>query len=142
MEEDESMRNGIHTLRGTIDLPMTEPVRAALFNGSWTRNFKVIDFQIFPADIVNNDTVAILHFDNVLKARAAANDNAQFGWATTDALAQDWSYVDPDHVIVDDLFISGIGAAAGTFNYVVKLERIKTSVSEALLDEVKSKLQS
>ena len=136
------MRNGIHTLRGTIDLPMTEPVRAALFNGSWTLNFKVVDFQIFPSALLNNDTIAIIHFDNQLKAVAEAKDNAQFGWATTDALAQDWSYVDPDHVIVDDMFISAIGVAAGTVNYVIKLERTKTSVSEALLDEVKSKLQS
>ena len=136
------MKNGIHTLRGTITLPMSEPIRAALWNGTWTQNFKVVDFQIFPSDLVNNDTIAILHFDNVLKAAAAANDNAQFAWATTDALAQDWSYVDPDHVLVDDLFISALGVAAGTVNYVVKLERIKTSVSEAILDEVKSKLQS
>lgn len=136
------MRNGIHTLRGNLTLPMTEPQRSAMFNGSFTSNFKVIDVQIFPQDLVNNDTMLILHFDDQLKTEANAADNAQFGWATTDALAQDWSYVDPDHIIVQDLFITAIGVAPGTVNYVVKLEQVSTSLSQAILDEVKNKLQS
>ena len=136
------MRNGIHTLRGKLTLPMVSPQRSALFNGSFTRNFKVIDVQIFPENLVNNDTQLILHFDDVLKAGADAADNAQFGWATTDALAQDWSYVDPDHIIVQDLFISAVAIAPGTVNYVVKLEATTTSLSQAILDEVKNKLQS
>lgn len=136
------MRNGIHTLRGKLDLPMTAPQRSALFNGSFTRNFKVIDVQIFPENLVNNDTILILHFDDNLKAGANAADNAQFGWATTDALAQDWSYVDPDHIIIQDLFISAVGVAPGTVNYVVKLEATTTSLSQAILDEVKNNLQA
>ena len=135
------MRNGIHTLRGQITLPMLAPLRSQLFNGSWTKNFKVTDVQIFQAAAVNNDTVLVLHFDDVLKATANANDNAQFGWANIDALAQDWSYVDPDHVIVQDLFVSAFAANPGTVNYVIKLERIKTTTTEAILDEVKNKLQ-
>ncbi len=136
------MRKGIHTLRGKLELPMTAPRKAALFNGSFTRNFKVVDVQIFPDSVVNNDTLLILHFDDNLKNDMDAGDNAQFGWAATDALAQDWSYVDPDHVIVQDLFISAFAAAAGNVNYVIKLERINTTVSEAILDEVKNQLQS
>lgn len=136
------MRNGIHTLRGQLDLPMTSPRRAALFNGSWTDNFKVVDVQIFPATAVNNDTLLVLHFDDNLKTELDAGDNAQFGWATTDALAQDWSYVDPDHIIVTDLFITALAAAPGTVNYVIKLERTTTTLSQTILDEVKNKLQS
>lgn len=136
------MRNGIHTLRGTLTLPMTEPVRKTLFNGSFTNNFKVVDIQIFPSVILNNDAMVILHFDNVLKANASAKDNAQFGWANIDALAQDWSYVDPDHVIVNDIHISAIAAAPGDVNYVIKLERITTSLSQSILDEVKNRQQN
>ena len=136
------MRRGIHTLRGQLAIPMTQPQRANLFNGSFTKNFKVVDVQIFPDQVVNNDTLLILHFDDNLKGAMNAGDNAQFGWAATDALAQDWSYVDPDHIIVQDLFISAIAAAPGNVNYVIKLEQIKTTTSEAILDEVKSQLQS
>jgi hypothetical protein len=136
------MKRGIHTLRGQLTLPMTTPRRAALFNGSFTQNFKVIDVQIFQQTLVNNDSSLILHFDDNLKAGADANDGRQFGWATIDALAQDWSYVDPDHVIVNDLFISALGVAPGVLNYVIKLERITTSLNEAILDEVKNKQQA
>ena len=136
------MRNGVHTLRGTLTLPMTEPVRKTLFNGSFTKNFKVVDIQIFPAAIINNDAMVILHFDNNLKLLASAKDNAQFGWANIDALAQDWSYVDPDHVIVNDIHISGIAAGAGDINYVIKLERITTNLSQSILDEVKNRQQN
>ena len=142
MEEDEKMRRGIHTLRGNIILPMTQPLRSALFNGSFTQNFEVISVQIFPEAIANNDTILVMHFDDNLKTTADASDNAQFGWATTDALAQDWSYVDPDHIIVNDLFVSAFAAAPGSVNYVIKLRRKKTTVSEAIFDEVKNKLQS
>ena len=142
MAEGEAMRGGIHTLRGQLSLPMTEPQRAPLFNGSWTRNFKVIDVQIFPSTLVNNDTALILHFDDTLKADADAADNSQFGWATIDQLAQDWSYVDPDHIIIDDLFISAFGTLAGVVNYVIKLERVSTSLSQTLLDQVKNRSQT
>ena len=136
------MRNGIHTLRGQLTLPMTSPRRAALFNGSWTDNFKGVDLQIFPATAINNDTLMVLHFDDNLKTELDGGDNAQFGWATTDALAQDWSYVDPDHIIVNDLFISALAAGPGTVNYVIKLEKTTTTLSQTILDEVKNKLQS
>ena len=121
---------------------MSEPRRAPLFNGSWTKNFKVVDVQIFPSGTVNNDTVLILHFDDSLKTAADASDNAQFGWATTDGLAQDWSYVDPDHIVIDDMFISGVGANPGIVNYVVKLERKSTSLSQTVLDQVKNRSQA
>jgi len=136
------MRNGIHTLRGTLTLPMTQPVRKTLFNGSFTKNFKVIDIQIFPAAIINNDAIVILHFDDVLKTTASAKDSAQFGWANIDQLAQDWSYVDPDHVIINDLHISAIAAAGGDINYVIKLQRIDISLSQSILDEVKNRQQN
>ena len=110
--------------------------------GHFTKNFKVVELQIFPATAVNNDTLVILHFDDSVKAEMDGGDNSQFGWATVDALAQDWSYVDPDHVIVNDLFITAIAAAPGTINYVIKLQRITTTMSQAILDEVKNKLQS
>ena len=142
MEADAEMRNGVHTLRGQLTLPMTAARRAALFNGSWTRNFKVIDVQIFPSAAVNNDTLLVLHFDDNVKTSLDASDNAQFGWATTDGLAQDWSYVDPDHIIVNDLFISALGANPGQVNYVIKLEQTSTTMSQTILDEVKNKLQS
>lgn len=136
------MRKGIHTLRGQLSLPMTEARRTQLFNGSWTKNFKVVDVQIFPASPVNNDTLLVLHFDDNLKNAFDARSNAQFGWAATDALAQDWSYIDPDHVIVQDMFISAFAAAPGLVNYVIKVERITTTMPEAILAEVKSQLQS
>lgn len=142
MEEDEQMKCGIHTLRGQLTLPMTEPKRAFLYNGSWTRNFKVIDVQIFPDQIVNNDALFILHYDDNLKAGPDGEDSAQFGWAGIDGLVQQWTYVDPDHVLVNDIFMSAISTAPGNLNYVVKLEQITTTVPEAILDEVKAQLQS
>jgi hypothetical protein len=136
------MRGGIHTLRGQLTIPLAAPLRSQLFNGSFTENFKVKEVNIFPATAVNNDAILILHFDDVLKTVANADDNAQFGWAAIDALAQDWSYVDPDHIIVNDLFCSLIGANPGTINYVIKLEKVKTSLPQTILEEVKNKLQS
>lgn len=121
---------------------MLEPRRAALFNGSFTENFEVVSVQIFPESIANNDTILVLHLNDDLQATANAENPTQIGWATTDALAQDWSYIDPDHIIVNDLFLSAFGAAPGTVNYVVKLRRKRTTIYEAMFDEVKNRQQA
>jgi hypothetical protein len=137
------MRNGIHTLRGQLTFPMAAPLRSQLFNGSFTKNFKVIDVNIFPESTVNNDAMLIMHFDDVVKVLADADDNAQFGWATMDyGGGPSTSYVDPDHIIVNDLFCSVLAANPGTINYVIKLQRVVTSMPAAILDEVKSRSQS
>jgi len=137
------MRNGIHTLRGQISLPMTAPLRSAMFNGSFTKNFKVQSIHIFPVNTINNDTVVIMHFDDVLKIAADANDNAQFGWASVDyGGGPNIDYVDPDHIIVNDLFVSAIAANPGLINYVIKLKRVTTTMPEAILDEVKNRQQT
>lgn len=136
------MRNGIHTLRGQLSLPMTAPLRSPMFNGSFTKNFKVESIHIFPVNTVNNDTIVIMHFDDVLKTAADANDNGQFGWANLDNSMGAYDYVDPDHIIVNDLFVSAIAANPGLVNYIIKLKRVTSTMPEAILDEVKNRLQS
>jgi hypothetical protein len=137
------MRNGVHTLRGQLSLPMTAPLRSQLFNGSFTKNFRVESIHVFPVNTINNDTIVIMHFDDVLKTAADANDNGQFGWSTLDyGGGPVINYVDPDHIIVNDLFVSAIAANPGLVNYIIKLRRITTTLPQAILDEVKSQLQS
>jgi hypothetical protein len=143
MEACKAMRNGIHTLRGQLTFPMAAPLRSQLFNGSFTKNFKVKEVHIFPTSTINNDAMLIMHFDDVVKVLADADDNAQFGWATMDyGGGPSQAYVDPDHIIVNDLFCSVLAANPGTINYVIKLERISTTLPQSILDEVKNRQQS
>lgn len=142
MGEDEQMRKGIHTIRGQITLPMAQPVQHQLFNGSFTKNFIVEKLDIFQSSVVNNDTTVILHYDNVLKATANADDNAQFGWATVDALAQDWEYLDPNHLIVEDLYVTALSANPGTINYIITLKRKTTTLPQTIMAEIKANQQS
>ena len=136
------MRKGIHTLRGQIALPMTEPIEHQLFNGSFTKNFIVEKLDIFQSTIANNDTTVILHYDDVLKVAANADDNAQFGWATVDALAQDWEYLDPNHLLVENLYVTALSAGPGTINYIITLKRKTTTLSQSIMAEIKANQQS
>jgi hypothetical protein len=135
------MKCGILTLRGI--LAGGEVRRAALFNGSFTKNFKVVDLQLFRDDVmVNLDSNIVMSTQPGQQATADASDSAQIGWGFIDAMATGYSFIDPDHIIVDDLYISANTAMPGNVNYVITLERHVTKESETLLALIKENQQS
>jgi len=76
-------------------------------------------------------------------------DNRQIAWASTniDSLAglnAPFSVVDPDHIVIMDLYIQGqTGSAGGTgvINYLVELEPVELSNDQAILTLIKERSQ-
>jgi len=77
-------------------------------------------------------------------------DNRQIAWSSTniDGLAglnAPFSVVDPDHIVIQDLWIQGqTGSAGGTgvINYLIELELMTLSNDESILQLIKERSQN
>jgi len=167
------MRNGLHTIRGVFNWSIgandatTDPIRLLLDNGDFRKNFIVESFNCFPTGMngithnlwAQSGTVCVLatrfngaiaNTDRVGQIRGAgANDNRQIAWSLFDSTAQ-VDYIDPEHLIVEDLFINawiidhGVGVhylPNQEISYVIKLRQVKTPIEQAILALVKERAQ-
>jgi hypothetical protein len=73
-----------------------------------------------------------------------ASDNRQIGWAreTTTATTrlQSRAIIDPDHVVVQDLWISNL-STNGPANYLIILEARELNDNESVLQLIKERSQ-
>jgi len=168
------MRNGIHTIRGTLPwvlgvgaIPPGNPVRLLLDNGNFRENFIVESFDIFPTgtEALSHDAFSADATIGVLATRiegavagdgapseiegAGADDNRQIGWHISDNLRHRFT-LDPDHLIVEDLFINAWVVNAGTgalfspnqkLSYIIKLKQVTTPIAQAVLALIKERAQ-
>ena len=76
-------------------------------------------------------------------------DNRQIGWASTNApstgsLDAPFSVIDPDHIVIQDLFIQGqVQSAGGTdkINYLIELEPVSLTDDQAIITLIKERSQ-
>lgn len=132
-----------HTLRGRLD--GNEIRRLIIDDGRFTHAMRVVSFVVFPRSVASgNDIQVTLSLNRDFNVPFDAANNGQIGWGSwwSDASAKhDWSYVDPDHLVVRDLYISNTSAAASEANYVIKLEAQDISDDEAILQLIKENQQ-
>lgn len=138
------------TLRGRVDPSVA--TRLIVEDGNLNHGFIVREFYVFPENPASggNDSVyGTLSLDqDGSSTRWLADDNRQIGWAST---VQDEtgfgarspsSIIDPDHVVIRDLWFMG-ARASGTdgINYIVHLEPVTISDDEAVLQLIKESSQ-
>jgi len=132
-----------HTLRGL--LKGDEIRRIILDDGRLTHAMRVVSFTVFPKSVGSgNDIQVTLGLNRDFTIVWDASNNGQIGWASwwSDASAKhDWTYVDPDHLVIRDLFISNTSANSAEANYVIKLEAMDISDEESILQLIKENQQ-
>ncbi len=135
------------TLRGTcID---QEVRRLIMDDGNFTKAYKVIDFQIvsIDPDNVSNDAWGTLALDQDGARVWRLDDNRQIGWSGqridggNNSVASVMSLVDPDHVVVRDLFVYGQSQSGLGYQYYVRLEKVDITDDEAILALIKERSQ-
>jgi hypothetical protein len=162
-----------HVLRGTLKdgAYYTHPKRLILNNGDFKRNYRVVEFTIFPnmnrksgnigsytqitTAPTNIANVALaLEESGITEGEFRFNDSRQIAWfqgAGTSTPNQYRTYLDPNHIIVQDLWIGGyaVDTSDGStevltvaLNYHIVLEEITSSLNEAVLQLIKEKSQS
>ena len=136
------------TLRGQfIEGTVT---RLILDDGRLNHGHKIINFVVSgdPSSGAN-DAYAVLSLDYDSPSAWNWSDNRQIAWAaspvdSTGSIHLGYSVVDPDHVVLQDLYINGVvGAGGGTdvINYLVELELVELSNDQSILTLIKERSQ-
>jgi hypothetical protein len=133
----------VHTLRGRVDLNTTK--RLILNDGRLTHGMVVKEFYVWTISQASGDDVdCILSLSGTVTAEMDASDNRQIGWAreTTTATTrlQSRAIIDPDHVVVQDLWISNL-STNGPANYLIILEARELNDNESVLQLIKERSQ-
>lgn len=142
---------GEYTARG-IFLEGTEQ-RIILFDGSFETGFRVTKFDIWSSELGSsaNDCSGRLTTDSVGPMPTSGNqmdasDNRQIAWASVQGGSNGFgpisSIVDPDNMIVQDLYISGQhGGTSKEINYMITLEKYDITDWEGAYAMVRARSQ-
>ncbi len=124
--------------------------RLVVDDGRFNHGYRVVSFTISGDPTSSgNDAWATLGLDYDTPAIWNWGDNRQIGWSSTNVqgtagLQTPFSVLDPDHVVITDLYIQGtVGGAGGssTINYLIELEPVTMSDDQAILALIKERSQ-
>ncbi len=123
---------GEYTVLGSLNSPDTGGAskRIQLFDGRFDTGYRVKDFQIMTKDPMFNN----IEFTAKLTTRE--NTNRFFNWQNNDQVA--WAFgedtitgfkglVDPENLIVEDLFIYAATSSDADINYMIVMEKYEFS---------------
>jgi len=132
----------IHTLRGQVSANSIKDL--IVDDGMFTHGYKVTAFEVWAVTMGGSgDPEAILALTDKVGITMDAGDSRQIGWAvqstTNTTRVMSWNLIDPDHVVVRDLYIRNI--SDNTANYLVTLEPVTLSEDEAVLQLIKESSQ-
>ena len=136
------------TLRGQFVEGTTK--RLVVDDGRLNHGYKVTKFVISGRpDSSGNDAWALLALDYDTIPVWDWSDNRQIAWSSTNVQSTGgaqpyFTLVDPEHVVIMDLYITGVVGGAGgdsVINYYVELEPVELSNDEAILSLIKERSQ-
>lgn len=154
-------RDRIRTLRGSVEFPARaggDPVNTGrrqliLDDGRINVGYRVIDFRIWNSDMIGgSDAFACqAHLAMGLETTSAlprASDNREISWSAYNTssgnILSDFRLVDPDHIVVRDLFLifpQVTNQTATSVNYYILMEEYDISDQEAIISIIKEESQ-
>ena len=143
---------GEYTCRGQIPEGTANTKRINLFDGRFDTAYRVVRFVIAGAraDDSSSDAVAkLMTEDNGINADYWNwEDNREIAWASTEHRTADgvqmvFSEVDPDNLVVEDLFITAQNRSASNpnINYMIFMEKYDITDWQGALAMVRNKSQ-
>jgi hypothetical protein len=137
----------IRTLRGQFEENV--PKRLILDDGLLNQGFIVRKFVVCgDPDSSSNDCSAFLQ-TGITPNKWNWGDNRQIAWASTNVsslqgIDAPFSVIDPEHIVLQDLFINGRFATAGivgNINYLIELEPKTLTDDQAVITLIKERSQ-
>lgn len=127
------------TLRGRLDAGETR--RLLIDDGDFQHGFIVEDISISPqsplGEATSNDASAILHINSDTPVDFDWSGPQQIGWAVYNTNASTpTSIIDPDHIIVRELYITNLNATK-KLNYLVRIRDRTMTPAHGVLQMVK-----
>ena len=148
---------GEYTARGTISETDTingKPQKIPLFDGSFETGYRVVEFHVWGSDYGGADNAEIVAklSKNDIGSTAAesflrADDDNQIAWAGAGGgvakFDQQASIVDPDNLIVEDLYVYAHTTAtqADPINYLVVMEKYQITDWQGALAMARDRAQ-
>jgi len=138
---------GEYTVRGRLAPNQTQ--RINLFDGRWDTAYRIKTFEIAtdnPSASGADASMIASTEDTVTSNDWDWRDNTQIAWAIylsqgTDAGTFPRSFVDPDNMIVEDLFLTAFVATGREANYLITMDKYDITDWEGALQMVKNKSQ-
>lgn len=124
--------------------------RLILDDGRLNHGHKIINFIVSGDPSASaNDAYAVLSLDYDSPTAWDWSDNRQIAWAASPvdsvgSIHLGESVVDPDHIVLQDLWINGVVGSSGgssVINYLVELELVELSNDQSILTLIKERSQ-
>ena len=138
------MNNNIRTLRGRMGEGQR---RIIVDDGRTNHGYKVLEFAVWNTGVSASGVFGILGTQYDMMAFADASDNRQIAWAGSawntagnDSNANRYSVIDPDHIVITDLYIRAL-APGETMNYMIVVQPLTMSDDQAILQLIKERSQ-
>ena len=141
---------GEYTAKGTMASGVNE--RIILFDGRFDTAYRVTNFQVSPFDI---DSTGIHGCIGKLSTISGANekvwdwgDNTEVAWATfswdsnSPTAGNMNCIVDPDNMVVEDLYLAADEDGGSCMNYMITLEKYDISEWRGALAMVRNSAQN
>lgn len=135
----------IRTLRGQIEVTGGGVARKNLIAADGLINYglEIKSFSVWaadPADVFQ----AILSYETISSGTLMdAGDNRQFGWTVGNGSAELYAqFLDPDHIINRDMFLSMVGTDTGVYNYLIEMSVVELTDDEAIISIIKETSQA
>jgi hypothetical protein len=136
---------GRRTLRGRV---FSNSIKQLInSNGLLDDGWVVEKWFVWPrSSAVNADIHAVLSLDYDAPTDMRAEDNRQIGWGWLPATGSAYNFgesalLDPDHLVLQDLYISNTSAPPVELNYLIFLRRESVSDTQAVMSLIKSRSQ-
>lgn len=137
------------TLRGqlTVIAGGTAKQQLIVDDGLLNRGYKVVEWYIWENGGSPTQFAAALSMQPVLAANDMdASNNTQIGWIWQSNITQGGgikeSILDPNHVIVRDLYVTIMNAANDDYNFMIVVEEMAISDDEAIINIIKEGSQA
>lgn len=134
--------SSIYSLRGRVDSGSQK--RLIIDDGRFNHAMKVESFVVWPANPnAVEDPKCVLSLSDNTVSSADASDTNQIGWskaADATTIYSGYSILDPNHLVVRDLYITNLDAQDEA-NYLVILKPMEISDDRAIMALIKERSQ-
>jgi hypothetical protein len=134
----------LRTLRGQIEVTGGGVGKKNLIVADGLVNYglKITKFQIWAVNVTDIFN-GILSYNIISSGtQMNASDNRQFAWTVGNGSAEiNNEFIDPDHIINRDCFLTLVNSAVGTYNYLIEAQVVELSDDEAIITIIKETSQ-
>jgi len=145
---------GTYTARGNIATESASPAKIILFDGSFKTGYRVVSFAVAGQGMgdANSDVIAAKLTTNATPGAQGPDwhweDNSEIAWAFfqyelpgSGEPQSNYEKVDPDNMVVEDLYIWTNTRSEGHINYMIELEKYEITDWQGALGMVRNKSQ-